>query len=95
MPFPKGQELFKTVILYVATAIVWGGWALLIGYWIFSYRVLDFPCCRSLHRELGAFSRSPAVRAAPTRKMNPEPVINSSGDDIPTRAHRKIQPQPV
>jgi hypothetical protein len=35
MPFPKGQELFKTVILYVATAIVWGGWAVLIGYWIF------------------------------------------------------------
>jgi hypothetical protein len=35
MPVPKGQELFKTVILYVATAIVWGGWALLIGYWIF------------------------------------------------------------
>jgi hypothetical protein len=29
------QERIKTIVLHAATVIVWGGWALLIGYWIY------------------------------------------------------------
>jgi hypothetical protein len=25
----------KTIVLHAATVIVWGGWAFLIGYWIY------------------------------------------------------------
>jgi hypothetical protein len=35
MPVPEDQNRFETVVLYAATALVWGGWAVLIGYWIF------------------------------------------------------------
>jgi hypothetical protein len=29
------QERTKTIVLHAATVIVWGGWAFLIGYWIY------------------------------------------------------------
>jgi len=29
----KGHELLTTIIVYVATAIVWPGWLALLAYW--------------------------------------------------------------